>query len=58
VKVLEDAGLLARQVEGRAHICRIAPGRLRDAEAWFTHYERFWTAQFDALEALIDNGEI
>jgi DNA-binding transcriptional ArsR family regulator len=58
VKVLEEAGLIARQIEGRAHICRIAPARLRDAEAWLTYYERFWTVQFDALEALIDNGEI
>lgn len=58
VKVLEDAGLLVRQVEGRAHICRIAPAPLREADAWLTHYERFWTAKFDALEALIDNDEI
>lgn len=58
VKVLEDAGLVARRIEGRAHVCRIEPARLRDAAAWLAFYERFWTAQFDALEALIDDGEI
>lgn len=58
VKVLESAGLVRRRVEGRAHICRIEPGPLREAERWIAAYERFWSAQFDRLEALIDNDEI
>lgn len=58
VKVLEDAGLLSRRVAGRAHICRIEPQRLRDAVGWLTFYEQFWSAQFDALEALIEDGEV
>lgn len=57
VKVLEDAGLITRRVSGRSHLCRIAPKRLRDANEWLAFYEHFWSAQFDALEALIDNGE-
>jgi DNA-binding transcriptional ArsR family regulator len=58
VKVLEEAGLISKQAEGRAHICRIEPNALRDAGEWLDFYERFWTEQFDTLEALIDNGEI
>lgn len=58
VKVLEGAGLLSRRVSGRAHLCRIAPERLRDAKDWLAERTQFWTAQFDALEALIDDGEI
>jgi DNA-binding transcriptional ArsR family regulator len=58
VKVLEAAGLLTRTVEGRAHICRLEARALREAESWLEFYERFWTGQFDRLEALIDNGEI
>lgn len=57
VKVLETAGLISRRTSGRAHICRIEPARIRDAAGWLDFYERFWTQQFDALEALIDNGE-
>lgn len=58
VKVLEGAGLVSRRIEGRAHLCRIAPGPLQDAKDWLAERTAFWTAQFDALEALIDDGEI
>jgi DNA-binding transcriptional ArsR family regulator len=58
VKVLESAGLISRRVEGRAHMVRIEPARIRDAKEWLSERERFWTAQFDALEALIDNDEV
>lgn len=53
VKVLEDAGLIRRQVRGRTHICRLEAGPLADAEQWLRHYERFWTARLDALERLL-----
>ena len=58
VKVLETAGLVSRQIDGRAHIVRIELARLRDANEWLAVQERFWSTQFDALEALIDNDEI
>src|SRR5919198_121480 len=43
IKVLENAGLLRREVRGRTHLCRLAPGPLASAHQWLRFYERFWT---------------
>jgi DNA-binding transcriptional ArsR family regulator len=53
VKVLEEAGLVRREVRGRMHICRLEPGPLASADQWLRHYERFWTGRLDALEQLL-----
>src|SRR5262245_24521315 len=43
VKVLEDAGLVRREVRGRTHVCRLEPGPLKSADQWLRTYEKFWT---------------
>ena len=53
VKVLEEAGLVRREVRGRMHVCRLEPGPLASADQWLRHYERFWTGRLDALEQLL-----
>lgn len=53
VKALENAGLLRREVRGRTHVCRLAPGPLAGAHAWLRFYERFWTERLDVLERLL-----
>ena len=53
VKVLEEAGLIRREVRGRTHICWLEPGPLASADQWLRHYERFWTGRLDALEQLL-----
>ena len=53
VKVLEEAGLIRREVRGRTHICHLEPGPLASADQWLRHYERFWTGRLDALERLL-----
>ena len=53
VKVLEQAGLIRREVRGRTHICRLEPGPLAAAQQWLRSYERFWTGRLDALERLL-----
>ena len=50
VKVLEQAGLLKRTIEGRSHRCRIEAGPLAAADRWLAHYERFWSLRLDDLE--------
>jgi DNA-binding transcriptional ArsR family regulator len=50
VKVLEEAGLLRRRIEGRTHRCRIEAGPLARADRWLAYYERFWSARLDDLE--------
>ena len=53
IKVLEGAGLIQREVRGRAHLCRLDPGPLETAHEWLTFYERFWTARLDILDRLL-----
>ncbi|NIK46616.1 DNA-binding transcriptional ArsR family regulator [Variibacter gotjawalensis] len=53
IKALEVAGLIHRDVRGRTHICRLAPGPLATAHQWLSFYERFWTDRLDILERLL-----
>ena len=53
IKALEHAGLLHREVRGRTHVCRLAPGPLASACEWLGFYQRFWTDRLDALDALL-----
>jgi DNA-binding transcriptional ArsR family regulator len=53
IKVLEGAGLIRREVRGRAHFCRLDPGPLADAHEWLSFYERFWTLRLNVLDHLL-----
>ncbi|HET9337131.1 MAG TPA: metalloregulator ArsR/SmtB family transcription factor [Sphingomicrobium sp.] len=57
VKVLEEAGLIRREVRGRSHVCTLEPGPLASADQWLRHYERFWTGRLDALERLLKEDD-
>ena len=54
VKVLEDAGLIARRKQGRTHVISLEARPLEEAERWLRQWEKFWTARLDRLEALIE----
>jgi len=54
VKVLEDAGLIARRKVGRTHLISIDAKPLEEAERWMRQWERFWNKRLDRLEALIE----
>jgi DNA-binding transcriptional ArsR family regulator len=53
VKVLENAGLIQREVRGRSHLCRLDPGPLASAHQWLGFYERFWSDRLGVLERLL-----
>ena len=53
IKVLENAGMIRREVRGRTHLCRLDPGPLAGAHEWLSHYKRFWTDRLDALDRLL-----
>ena len=52
VKVLEDAGLILRRIDGRAHVCSLAPQPLKAADDWLRFYEGYWSQSFDTLDQL------
>lgn len=49
VRVLERAGLVQRQVDGRVHHCSLDTRPLLEAERWLSHYRGFWNDTLDAL---------
>jgi len=49
LRVLEKAGLLSREKDGRVHRCRLNAGPMREAADWISDYRRFWERQLDAL---------
>jgi DNA-binding transcriptional ArsR family regulator len=53
IKVLERAGLIHREVRGRAHICRLDHGPLESAHEWLSFYEHFWTVRLGVLDRLL-----
>lgn len=52
VKVLEDAGLVARRVDGRRHVLRLESERLLLAEDWIDRYRTIWTTSLSRLADL------
>jgi DNA-binding transcriptional ArsR family regulator len=57
VRVLEDAGLIARRKVGRTHLISIDAKPLEEAERWIRQWEKFWTVRLDRLEALIERDK-
>lgn len=49
VRVLEHAGLVRREVDGRVHRCTLDPEPLEQADAWLEETRRFWTQQLSSL---------
>src|SRR5262245_5958497 len=54
VRVLERAKLVRRRVVGRTHLCRIEAKPLGDASDWLERYRQLWEANFQRLDALLD----
>lgn len=50
VKVLEVAGLVRREKQGREYTLSLDARPLRAVASWAQTYERFWTERLDRLE--------
>jgi DNA-binding transcriptional ArsR family regulator len=57
LKVLEQAGLIERTVEGRVHRFRLRREPLADAGGWIARHEAFWTGAVDQLEQMLAQEE-
>ncbi len=53
VRVLEEAGLLQRTVEGRVHYCIISPQAMQEVSGWIERQRRYWNNALDRLESLL-----
>jgi DNA-binding transcriptional ArsR family regulator len=50
LKVLEEAGLIARTRRGQQLLCRLDPAGLKTAQEWLDQTYAFWTGSFDRLD--------
>src|SRR5215813_8024943 len=53
LRVLEEAELIARRVEGRRHVFTLTPSRMRQAQHWLERHLAFWEGSLDQLEGLL-----
>jgi DNA-binding transcriptional ArsR family regulator len=57
LRVLEDAGLLNRRIEGRTHLLSVNAKPLAQATDWIERQRRFWEGSFDRLAKLLEEPE-
>ena len=50
LKVLEEAGVIVRVIDGRTHRLRIRERALRDADEWLTRQRELWERKLDVVE--------
>ena len=55
LKVLERAGLMDRERDGRVHRCRLRPGGMGEAEEWIHHTRAFWNGRLESLGRYFEN---
>jgi len=49
LRVLERAGLLRQEKDGRVRRCQLVADPMRAADEWIALYRPFWESQLDAL---------
>lgn len=54
LRVLEEAKLVSRRVDGRRHVFELAPSRMRQAQHWLERHLAFWEGSLDQLEGLLE----
>jgi DNA-binding transcriptional ArsR family regulator len=55
--VLERAGLVRRQRDGRFQYCHLTPSPLYDAAAFIEHYRVFWADTLEQLARYVEDDE-
>ncbi len=55
--VLETAGLIQREKQGRVRRCQLDGRPLEAAADWIGHYREFWEARLDSLERYLEETQ-
>ena len=56
LRVLEQAGLISQEKNGRVRHCRLRPQPMVQASNWLSQYQAFWEKQFDALDRYLNQS--
>ena len=54
LRVLSDAGLVDVRVDAQRRIYALRPAPLQELEVWIERYRRVWEANFQRLDALLE----
>lgn len=54
LRVLERAGLLTQEKDGRVRRCRLEAGPMKEAADWVARYQPFWKQRLDSLAGYLD----
>ena len=57
IKVLESAGLVKREVEGRDHYLSANLKAIRLAQGWLEKYYSFWSKRLDKMADIIEESK-
>nr|WP_282449503.1 metalloregulator ArsR/SmtB family transcription factor [Roseibium sp. CAU 1639] len=56
LSVLQSAGLVTKQLDGRRHICSLQAEPLHAAFDWLAFYQKFWSDNLDGLERFLEES--
>ena len=56
ITVLEKAGLVRREIDGRVHRFRLVRQPLDEAEDWIKRHKQFWESTLERLEDFVLNS--
>ncbi|MEM9753184.1 MAG: metalloregulator ArsR/SmtB family transcription factor [Planctomycetota bacterium] len=57
LRVLEGAGLLRQEKDGRVRRCHLEAEPLKEAAAWIAYYQQFWGDRLDALADFLETDD-
>jgi len=57
LRVLENARLVSRTIDGRVHRCALRSEPLQEVERWLAGYRAFWTEKLEALARFAEDGD-
>jgi DNA-binding transcriptional ArsR family regulator len=57
LKVLEEAGAIARVIDGRTHRLRLQQRSLQEAYAWLARQRELWERKLDVVEEFLNEQQ-
>ena len=55
IRVLEEARLVSRQIDGKIHRCSLTAAAFREADRWLRAYRRFWEDTLASLASYVED---
>lgn len=55
VRVLEQAQIVRRTIDGRVHRCSLGAEPLKEAGGWLDRYRAFWEGTLDSLATYVED---